>query len=119
MLDKNKDFHDYVMNDLLSGVPGVSSRAMFGGYGIYKNSKIFAIIAEGKLYFKVGDSNRADYERAGSNPFRYTMPNGKVFEMAYWELPADALEDRDSILKWVEKSLAVKAEKKGSNRKKK
>ena len=47
------------------------------------------------------------------------MPNGKVFEMAYWELPADALEDRDSILKWVEKSLAVKAEKKGSNRKKK
>ena len=73
----------------------------------YQGGKIFAIIVEEKLYFKAGNSNKAEYERAGSEPFRYTVPNGKVFEMAYWELPADILEDRDELPRWMEKSLAV------------
>lgn len=33
----NSDFHDYVINDLLSEIPGITSRKMFGGYGIYKD----------------------------------------------------------------------------------
>ncbi|OGZ96263.1 MAG: hypothetical protein A2847_00630 [Candidatus Sungbacteria bacterium RIFCSPHIGHO2_01_FULL_50_25] len=117
--NKNRDFHEYIMGDVFSGMSGVTSRAMFGGYGIYKDGKIFAIIVEEKLYFKAGNSNKAEYERAGSEPFRYTVPNGKVFEMAYWELPADILEDRDELPRWMEKSLAVNAEKKETKGKKK
>ena len=105
--NKSTDFHDYVMKDVFSGVPGVTSRAMFGGWGIYKDRKIFAIITDGKLYFKVGDSNKLDYERAGSEPFRYKMSGGKLYEMSYWELPADVLEDCDLLPHWIEKSLAV------------
>ena len=41
------------MEDLVGGIAGVSSKPMFGGYGIYKDGVIFAIIADGALFFKV------------------------------------------------------------------
>jgi DNA transformation protein len=109
---QNTEFHDFVIQDVLANIPGVTSRAMFGGYGIYKDGKIFAIIAERRLYFKVGEDNRADYERAGSKPFTYTRPNGKPYEMSYWELPEEVMENREELPHWVEKALAQDVKKK-------
>jgi DNA transformation protein len=118
MAKKDKEFHDYIMNDVFTGIAGVTSRAMFGGYGMYKDGKIFAIIADGKLYFKVAESNQSDYEKAGSEPFRYTMPSGKEYHMAYWELPPDVLEDREELPKWIEKSLRIPQSRSSSKKKK-
>ncbi len=106
-MKKNSGFHDFVVQDLLADISGVKSRAMFGGYGIYKDGVIFSIIAEGRLYFKVNDSNRADYEQAGSKPFTYTMPNKKTMTMSYWELPEEVMEDREAVGDWVRKAVAA------------
>ncbi len=104
---KHSGLHDYVLNDLFADIPGVTSRAMFGGYGFYKEGLIFAIIADEKLYFKVNETNKSDYESRGSEPFTYTAHTGKRKSMAYWEVPADVMEDRDVLPQWVEKSVAV------------
>ncbi|MBI5644609.1 TfoX/Sxy family protein [Candidatus Kaiserbacteria bacterium] len=106
---RDNEFHDYVMGDVLSDITEITSRAMFGGWGIYKDKKIFALIADGELFFKVGDSNRADYESRGSRPFQYTN-NGKTYSMSYWLLPEEIMQDRDELVEWVEKAARVGGE---------
>ena len=104
-MGKNSRFHDYVVHDLLSETQGVTSRAMFGGYGIYKNGLIFAIIVGEKLYFKVDDSNKSDFASHGMKPFRYKMPSGKPYEMSYWEVPEEIMENREELKIWVERAV--------------
>jgi len=58
-------FRDFVL-DQLSGVRHVRARAMFGGIGLYMDDIFFGILAADVLYFKVGETNRPDYDAAGS-----------------------------------------------------
>lgn len=102
---KDRSFADYVLRDVLSGVRGIRSRAMFGGWGIYKDGVFFALIADGELYFKADDANRADFEAAGSKPFRYARKGRAAVTMSYWQVPEDVLERKDEIGRWVARSV--------------
>lgn len=99
------DFVEYVAHDLL-GELGVAYRAMFGGYGLYIDGTIFAIIANNELYFKVDDTNRERYEEWGSSPFVYEA-KGKAMSMSYWKLPPDIMDDSERLEEWVEDSLSI------------
>ena len=105
---RDDSFHEYVMSEVFAGINGISSRPMFGGFGIYRDGVFFALIGEGELYFKVDDSNQADYEKRGSKPFIYTGHKGKDVTMSYWLLPEEIMEDRDKLVKWVEKSIEAR-----------
>jgi DNA transformation protein and related proteins len=100
-------FHEYVMNEVLNQMPGITSRAMFGGWGFYQDGLFFSLIAQDRLYFKVDESNKKDFEDAGSGPFVYDMPNGKTTTMNYYEVPETIMESRDEIADWVEKAVEV------------
>lgn len=102
----NKEFVDYVVHDLMAEIPGVTARAMFGGYGLYKNGVIFAIIIDGELYMKVDDALQKKYEAAGSRPFTYDR-DGKPCSMRYWILPADVMADRELLAQWVSWSCGL------------
>lgn len=104
---KDSGFHEYVMNEVLREIPGVVSRPMFGDWGIYQGGLFFALIADARLYFKVGETNKADYESAGSEPFVYKGRDGKAMTMAYWELPAEVIDNPTQVRSWVEKSVEV------------
>ena len=101
------NFVDYVVNDLLADLDGVSSRAMFGGYGLYKNGIIFGMIVDDTLYFKVGEDNVGDYKAQGSKPFTYQAKNGKKVAMSYYEVPADIVEQPQQIKEWVSKAITA------------
>ena len=97
-------FRDFVIDQLGRVVP-VEWKRMFGGVGLYADETFFALIDDDIVYFKVGDLNRADFESAGSRPFR---PYGdERVSMHYSELPVDVLEDAGELRTWIEKSLAV------------
>jgi DNA transformation protein len=98
----SRGYCDYVV-DLLSPWARVTAKAMFGGFGLYRQGQIFAIIVDDTLYFKVGDSNRSDYEAAGSSPFTYEA-KGKKTVMSYWRVPEEILEDPESLGFWAEKA---------------
>ena len=102
---KQEGFKAFV-EDQLSGARGVSCQAMFGGYGIYRQGQIFAIVVEDTLYFKVTDANRSDYEAAGSSPFTYES-KGKRVAMSYWQVPEEVLEDEETLGVWAEKAYRV------------
>lgn len=77
---------------------------MFGGVGIYSGDLFFALIAEDRLYFKVDDTNRGDFQGRGMEPF-YPFDSPKP--MGYWELPPGVLDDSAELKLWVEKALGV------------
>ena len=112
----SREFLQYVLNDLLAGIEGITARPMFGGYNLYKDGVIFALIIRGnKLYFKADKQNRGDFEKFGSKQFIYQYPNSDMkIAMSYWELPADIMEDKEAIREWVEKSYraSLRSEKK-------
>lgn len=100
----SQEYLDYVLDQLKLLGP-VQARRMFGGAGIYLNSVIFAIIADDVLYFKVNETNRPEYEAAGTGPFQ---PYGdSSFVMSYYEVPADVLEDEEQLVRWARKALAA------------
>ena len=104
---KEKSFHDYIVYDLLEGTRGITSRAMFGGWALYKDGIIFGIIVDGELYFKVDGTNRSDFERVESRPFVYAKSDGKPIEMSYWLVPEEMMEEREKLYDLVEKSTAI------------
>ncbi len=89
---------------MLGAVVPIRTKAMFGGVGIYSEDLFFALIAEDKLYFKVSDLNRADFEAAGMGPF---FPYDSPTPMGYWEVPAAVQTNTEELRVWVDKALAV------------
>ena len=86
--------------DLLSPWGGVTARRMFGGYGLYRQGLMFALVADDVLYLKVDAQNRAAYEVAGMEPFTYDGKNGTV-SLPYWEAPPDLFDDPDAMIEWA------------------
>lgn len=108
---KDRDFNDYIVNDVMKDIPGITSRSMFGGWGIYQNGIFFALISDCELYFKVDSANIEDYRKRGSHPFVYEN-KGRKMEMSYWLIPEEILEDRALLPEWIEKSIKAKSRKK-------
>lgn len=108
MTKSSKAFHDYVINDLFHHVEGITSRAMFGGYGIYQHGVFFALIAQDTLYFRVNEQTRPEYEARGSEPFHYLAKDNKQVTITYWEVPSDVMEDPDMLQEWIVKAVAAK-----------
>ena len=105
-MTKVKDDYVIYIVDKLSGIGDVSSRAMFGGYGIFNEGLMFALISDGVLYFKVDDSNRKMYEKADSSKFQHGI--------SYWEVPTEVFEDTAKLYEWANISIGIaqaKAEK--------
>ena len=107
MASLDDDFRDYVL-DLLAPLRGVSARKMFGGYGIYAEGVMFALIADSTLYLKGDAQNAADFEKAGCEPFLYQHKSrSKPTRMSYYRAPSEAMDDSDELLPWAESALAA------------
>lgn len=102
----DRSFHDYVIDEVLREIPGITSKSMFGGWGIYKNGIFFALIADNELYFKVDEENKKDYEELGSEPFVYQSKNGPI-TMSYWILPEEIRDDLEKLRTWIDKSVTA------------
>ncbi len=85
------EFVNYVI-DLLSPYGHIKARAMFGGYGLYKDGIIVAIIADDELYFKVDKESIEVYKSRDSRPFCYKVRD-KIINMSYWYVPLEVMEN--------------------------
>src|SRR6185295_18890852 len=93
--------------DLLSSVGPVKDRAMFGGYGLSLDGISIGLIADDRLYLRVDDTSRPEFEKAGSGPFIYPSKKGPMPMKNYWAIPEDAVDDSERAAKWGQ--LAVEA----------
>lgn len=90
---------DRVLGLLLPFGP-VRARAMFGGFGLFLDDVMFALIARDILYFKVDDDNRPDYVAAGAGPFTYAGKRRPI-EMSYYQVPETVMDDVAALADWA------------------
>jgi len=109
------DFVDYV-RDQLSQWGEVSVRRMFGGAGLYREGKMFGLIADDVAYLKVDDSNRDEFVKAESSPFNPYPDKVKTTIMSYYEIPPDVLEDPDELAQWAQRSLDIQTKSRRNRR---
>jgi DNA transformation protein len=88
----------------LAEVPGVVTKRMFGGIGIYSDGTFFAVIDNDTLFFKVDETLAKRYRDKGMPPFA-PIPGAKPM-MGYYQVPPDVLEDGRTLAKWAKDSLA-------------
>ncbi|OGT20916.1 MAG: hypothetical protein A2342_01870 [Gallionellales bacterium RIFOXYB12_FULL_54_9] len=113
MVSSRNEFVDFVLETMLHWAT-VNSRKMFGGYGLYRDELMFALIADDTLYFKTDKCNVTQFERAGSLPFIYRNKT-RIVQMPYWSAPAECLESPDEMRNWC--SLAYAAALRSSTKK--
>jgi DNA transformation protein len=97
----SKEYYQSVMEKLES-LGEVTGKTMFGGYGIFFQDLMFAVISDDVLYFKVDRTNLDDYEKAGSTKF----PHG----LNYWEVTDEVFEDNAILHEWARKSINIALE---------
>ena len=105
------DFKDYIVEDVLGHIRGVTEKRMFSGYGLYLDGAIFAIITgDSELFFKVDDTNKSRYEKMGSHPFvfdKWKDKKRKAITMPYWHISEETMENREFIEELVRESAEI------------
>ena len=104
-MPKSSEFCDHLM-DRLAPLGTPSYKFMFGGYGIYVNGLIMAIVSgdDDVLRLRADDENRLDYEARGIGPFQPMSKNGPMGVMPYYTVPDDVLDDQDAFVEWARKA---------------
>jgi len=78
----------------------VTARRMFGGHGLYHDGLMFAIVMDNRLYLKVDDLNRPEFEALGLTPFTYPM-KGKDVALSYWTAPDAFFDEHTEAVRWA------------------
>lgn len=102
--------------EIMSPTALVTTRAMFGGHGVYVDGVIVGIVIEDVLYLKTDDQNRETFAALGLEPFRYVTKEGEVHVMTYHRAPEDALEGPVEMAPWLRSAHAAALRKKGASR---
>lgn len=95
----SEQFKDHIL-DLLEPVGGLSVKRMFGGAGVFRDGLMFALMIDDRLYFKIDEKTKADFEAIGSEAFTYKR-GGKTIALSYFEAPEEVLDDGDEIIIWA------------------
>ena len=100
--DTEREFVDYAV-DLMQTIGPVSARRMFGGYGIFLDGLMFALVADSILYLKTDAESVGAFTELGLEAFTYSK-KGKPYRMSYHQAPEACLEDVDAMSRWANRA---------------
>ncbi len=103
---KSTPFLEYLLGDVFEESLHVSTRAMMGGYTLYADGKVFAIVGDDQLWFKGSNELAEWYLSRGSRKFSYTK-EGKEQGMNYFLVPEEIIEDKKKLNEWLDTALSV------------
>lgn len=85
--------------DALGALGDVTSRKMFGGYGVFLDGVMFALVdSAGVPHLRTDESTTDQFEEAGSN---------KHSRMPYWSIPGAVVGDSEKLVEWGTEALEV------------
>ena len=94
--------------ELLEPFGPLTARRMFGGWGVYADGPMVAIVIDGELLLKTDPATRAVFEQAGCRPFVYRA-KGREVPMSYWSVPEAALDSAEAMQPWARLALEAAA----------
>ncbi len=85
--------------DDLQPLGAMTSKKMFGGYGLFCEDVMFAMVdPAGEVYLRADDASKGPFESAGS---------AKHGRMPYWSVPSNVLSAPAEMEEWCGRALAV------------
>jgi DNA transformation protein len=75
----------------------------------------FGILLDNTLYLKADDRNRGDFERTGSEIFRYSR-KGKSATLNFYRAPEEAMDTPQLMLPWARSAVAAGLRSRAGNR---
>jgi len=83
----------------LTPLGDIRIRKMFGGYGVFEEDSMFALVdSQGSIFFKVDETNVQLFEAVGSQ---------KHGRMPYYQVPEHVLEDEKVLQEWAQTSITI------------
>ncbi|MFQ5642011.1 MAG: TfoX/Sxy family protein [bacterium] len=91
------------LHEVFEAFGTITARKMFGGYGIYHDGVMFALVEQDTLYLKADETTRHHFELRGLPRFQY-MKKGKVIFLSYYMAPEEIYDDREEAAVWATRS---------------
>ncbi|NAY91617.1 hypothetical protein GTQ34_06785 [Muricauda sp. JGD-17] len=83
----------------LDVIDKISSKKMFGGHGIFRQGKMFALVnSRGIVHFRTNDSSYKKYEAQGFEKHR---------RMPYHAVPDKVFDNPETLLDWAKEAIAL------------
>ncbi|MGQ0597865.1 TfoX/Sxy family DNA transformation protein [Aquabacterium sp.] len=95
---QKQEFANFVV-ELMAGFAPVQAKRMFGGFGIFWQGLMLAIIIEDKLYFKVDDVSEPRFAQRGLPRFQYES-KGRTASLRYCEAPPEVYDEPEHMAVW-------------------
>ena len=77
-----------------------------GGVALLHRGSAFAKIKHDRVWLKVDDSNREDFEKLGMQQYTYGKDNAR--KLNFFETPVDVLEDAEELVAWARESMELR-----------
>lgn len=78
----------------------VKAKRMFGGYGIYHDGLMFALVADDVLYLKADEGSIGKFIELGLQRFEYTQGDKRI-TMSYCMAPEEIFDDPKLAKEWA------------------
>ena len=91
--------------EALAPLGEVEDRPHLGGWALYREGRMFAVVQGDRIWFRTDAGSRLDYQRLGSTPFAI---NPSMELGCFYEVPAAVRSDEYQLVAWARK--AVEAE---------
>ena len=92
------NFIDF-LHEVFADFGTINARKMFGGYGIYHDGLMFAIVVDETLYLKADKTSTQQFIDKDLKPFEYNK-QGKTIQMSYYLAPEEIYDDPDEAVYW-------------------
>lgn len=96
---RKREFANFIV-ELMAGWAPVQARPMFGGFGVYRDGLMFAILIEEILYLKVDDESEPLFAQRGLARFSYES-KGRTASLRYCEAPPEAYDEAVHMATWA------------------
>jgi DNA transformation protein len=94
------------LDDVFEMFGPIRAKRMFGGYGIYRDDLMFALVSDDVLYLKTDEAMATELAARDLRPFEYTK-QGKRMQIAYYTAPAEIFDDPDEAKRWAKRAYAA------------
>jgi DNA transformation protein len=99
------EYIDYLKEQFAS-FGAIEARRMFGGWGVYYQGLMFALVVDDTLYLKADQQLAPQFQALGLEPFQYPR-RGRLVALSFYEAPDGLYDDPDEAKRWA--SLAHEA----------
>lgn len=94
------------LSDVFALFGAIEAKRMFGGYGVYHDSLMFALVADDMLYLKADENTVGSFVELGLQPFEYEK-NGKRMRMSYYAAPEEIFDNPEQAKEWADRAYEV------------